>query len=125
MKALRTDCVRRSCCCCLREKITNHDSVSFNRKQRDSPDRETNPHGVACVCDKRDEEAEDHVDEEQDEGVEVESAEEPHQVARSPYVLEGVEDISTDDGEQALGHGVQSLELWTQKEKTKQTNIIC
>lgn len=59
--------------------------------------------GVIGISDKGDEEAEDHVDEERDEGVEVDSAEKPHQVTLLLHVLEGgIHVISVDQREQAL-----------------------
>ena len=47
--------------------------------------------GVIGACDERDEEAEHHVDEQADEGVQVELREEPHQAAAALLRLHGRE----------------------------------
>lgn len=63
--------------------------------------------GVIGVSDDCDEKAEDHVDEERDKGIEVDSAEDPHQAALPLHVLEGgIHVISVDQGEQTLRHRV-------------------
>lgn len=56
--------------------------------------------GVGNKCDKK---AEDHVDEERHKGVEVDSAEDPHQTALLIHVLEGGKHVvSVDQREQTL-----------------------
>lgn len=75
------------------------------------------PHldGVVGVGDEGDEEAEDHIDEERDKGVEIDPAEHPHQLALLLHVLEGgVHVVAIDQGEQALGHRVQRPKLKTE-----------
>lgn len=68
--------------------------------------------GVIGVRDDCDEEAEDHVDEERYEGVEVDPAEDPNQAALVLHVLEGgIHVVPVDQGEQALRHRVQGSEL--------------
>lgn len=68
--------------------------------------------GLIGVCDESDEQAEDHVDEEGDEGVQVEPAEQPHHVALIPHLLKGgVHVVPVDEWEEALCHLVQSSEL--------------
>ena len=68
--------------------------------------------GLVGVSDESDEEAEHHVDEEGDEGVEVEPAEEPHHVAPVSHLQEGgVHVVPIDEGEEALRHLVESSEL--------------
>lgn len=58
---------------------------------------------VVCVCDDGDEQAEDHVNEERHEGIDVHSAENPHQAALLLHVLEGGEHVvSVDQREQTL-----------------------
>lgn len=64
--------------------------------------------GVVGVSDDRDEKAEDHVDEERHKGIEVDSAEHPHQAALLLHVTEGGKHVVTvDQGEQTLRHRVQ------------------
>lgn len=71
--------------------------------------------GLVGVGDQGDEEAEHHVDEERDEGVQVTTTEQPHQVALLLHVLKGGEHVvSVDQGEQTLRHRVQGTELQTQ-----------
>lgn len=53
--------------------------------------------GVIGVGDDGDEEAEDHVDKERDEGIEVDPAENPHQAALLLHVLEGGEHVVSID----------------------------
>lgn len=68
--------------------------------------------GFIGVCYQRDEEAEHHVDEEGDEGVEVDSAEKPHNVGFTPQLQEGgVHVVPIDQREEALGHLVQCSKL--------------
>lgn len=68
--------------------------------------------GLVGVGDEADEEAEHHVDEEGDEGVEVDAAEQPHHVRLVPHLLEGgVHVIAVDQREEALRHLVQRPEL--------------
>ena len=68
--------------------------------------------GLVGAGDEGDEEAEDHVDEEADEGVQVDLAEEPHQVAVLLHFGEGNEHIvPVDEGEEALGHHGKGSEL--------------
>ena len=68
--------------------------------------------GLIGVCYKSDEEAEHHVDEEGDEGVEVKPAEQPHHVALVSHLQEGVVHVvPVDQREEALGHLVQRTEL--------------
>lgn len=65
----------------------------------------TNLDGLIGIGDEGDEEAEHHVDEERDEGVEVESAEQPHHVALVSHVQEGgIHVISIDQREETLSH---------------------
>lgn len=65
----------------------------------------TNLNGLIGVCNESDEEAEHHVDEEQDEGVEIESAEEPHHVALVSHLQEGgVHVVPIDQREETLAH---------------------
>ena len=72
----------------------------------------TNLDGLVGVSDESDEEAEHHVDEKGDEGVEVESAEEPHHVAVVSHLQEGgVHVVPVDEGEEALRHLVEGSEL--------------
>lgn len=81
--------------------------------------------GVIGISDKGDEEAEDHVDEERDEGVEVDSAEKPHQVTLLLHVLEGgIHVISVDQREQALWYCVQGPELTEQNRQGYGKNIF-
>lgn len=75
--------------------------------------------GVVGVCDEGDEEREHHIDEEGDEGVEVDAAEQPHQAV---FVLQlckgGVHVVTVDQREQALGHPTQALKLrWNEKKR--------
>lgn len=71
--------------------------------------------GVVGSRDERDEEAEHHVDEEADEGVEVELGEEPHQAAAALLRLHRRERhehvIPVDERKQALRHHRQRAEL--------------
>ena len=68
--------------------------------------------GVVGVGDEGDEEAEDHVDEERNKGVEVDPAESPHQAALLLHVLKGGEHIvSVDQREQTFWHCVQRPKL--------------
>ena len=68
--------------------------------------------GLVGVSDESNEQAEHHVDEERDEGVEVESAEKPHHVALVSHLQEGgVHVVSVDQREEALGHPVERSEL--------------
>lgn len=64
--------------------------------------------GVVGACDECDEETEHHVDEQADEGVQVELREEPDQAAAALLRLHGREGhehvIPVDEREQALGH---------------------
>lgn len=72
------------------------------------------PHlnGFVGAGDEGDEEAEDHVDEEADEGVEVDLAEEPDQIAVLLHLGEGDEHIvPVDEGEEALGYHGKGAEL--------------
>lgn len=68
--------------------------------------------GVIGVGDECDEKAEDHVDKEWHEGVEVDSAEHPHQAVLLLHVLKsGKHVVSIDQREQTLWHSVQRPEL--------------
>ena len=68
--------------------------------------------GFIGVRDEGDEQTENHVDEQGHKGVQVDTAVEPHHVALHLHVFErGEHVISVDQGEQALGHGVQCAEL--------------
>lgn len=68
--------------------------------------------GGVGVGDDGDEEAEDHVDEERYEGVEVDPAENPNKAALLVHVLKGGEHVvPVDEGEQALRHRVQRPKL--------------
>lgn len=72
--------------------------------------------GVIGVCNEGDEEAEDHVDEEWNEGVEVDPAENPHEHAFLLHVLEGGEHVvSINEWEQTLWHRIQGPELKQKK----------
>lgn len=65
----------------------------------------TNLDGLIGIGDESDEEAEHHVDEERDEGVEVDSAEQPHHVALVSHLQEGGEHVvSIDQWEETLSH---------------------
>lgn len=69
-------------------------------------------YGIVGVSDDCDEKAEDHVDKERDKGIEVNSAENPHQAAFLLHVFKGGKHvISIDQGEQTLWHCVQGAEL--------------
>lgn len=77
--------------------------------------------GFIGVCNERDEQTEDHVDEQGHKGVEVETTVEPHQVAFLLHVFKGREHVvAIDQGEQALGHSVQCAEL---KENNGETSV--
>lgn len=68
--------------------------------------------GLIGVSNESDEEAEHHVDEEGDEGVEVKSAEKPHHVAPVSYLLESdVDVVPVDEREEALCRLVEGSEL--------------
>ena len=68
--------------------------------------------GFIGVGDEGDEEAEHHVDEEGDEWVEVDPAEQPHQVRLVPHGFEGsVHVVPVDEREETLCHLVQGPEL--------------
>lgn len=68
--------------------------------------------GLVGAGDEGDEEAEDHVDEEADEGVQVDLAEEPHQVTVLLHLGEGDEHIvPVDEREEALRHHGKGAEL--------------
>lgn len=68
--------------------------------------------GAVGVRDDGDEEAEDHVDEERYEAVEVDPAKDPNQAALLLHVLEGGEHVvSVDQREQTLRHRVQRPKL--------------
>lgn len=70
--------------------------------------------GLVRVSDESDEEAEHHVDEERNVGVEVDSAEKPHHVAVISHLQEGgVHVIPIDEGEKAFRHLVKRSELET------------
>lgn len=72
--------------------------------------------GGVGVGDDGDEKAEDHVDEEGYEGVEVDPAENPNKAALLVHVLKGGEHVvPVDEGEQALRHRVQRPKLWPKK----------
>lgn len=68
--------------------------------------------GLVGVGNEGDEERQHHVDEQRDEGVEVGAAENPHQ---SVFVLQlgkgGEHVVAIQQGEKALGHTAQALEL--------------
>ena len=71
--------------------------------------------GLVRPGDKGDEERQHHVDEEGDEGVEVDLAEDPHQRAAALQAGEGHEHVvAVDEREQTLGHTGQSPELRSQ-----------
>lgn len=73
---------------------------------------QTDLDGLVGVSDESNEQAEHHVDEKGDEGVEVESAEKPHHVALVSHLQEGgVHVVPVDEGEEALCHPVQCSEL--------------
>ena len=77
-----------------------------------SGEEEKHLDGLVGVGDEGDEEAEHHVDEEGDEGVEVDSAEQPHQVRLVPHGFEGgVHVVAVDEREETLRHLVQGSEL--------------
>lgn len=70
--------------------------------------------GLVGVGNEGDEEAEHHIDEEGDEGVEVKSAEKPHHVTLVSHPPEsGVHVIAIEEREEALGHFVQRSKLKT------------
>lgn len=61
--------------------------------------------GLVRSGDEGDEQRQDHVDEERDEGVQVDLAEEPHQRAAHLHLGERHKHVVTvDEGEQALRH---------------------
>lgn len=65
-----------------------------------------------------DEQAEHHIDEEGDEGVEVKSAEKPHHVTLVSHPQEsGVHVVAIEEREEALCHFVQRSKLKTLKKK--------
>lgn len=68
--------------------------------------------GLIGVSNESDEQAEHHVDEERDEGVEVKSAEKPHHVALVSHLQKGgVHVVPVDEREEALRHLVECSEL--------------
>lgn len=68
--------------------------------------------GFVGVGDESDEQAEHHVDEERDEGVEVESAEQPHHVAFVSHPQKGAKHVvPVDEREEALCHFVKCSKL--------------
>lgn len=90
-----------------KSEICSHDDESSNQKVQ-----VCHLDCVVCVGDDGDEEAEDHVYEERHKGVEVDSAEDPHQVVLLLHVLEsGKHVVSVDQGEETLRHRVQAPEL--------------
>lgn len=75
---------------------------------------QTDLDGLVGVGNEGDEEAENHVDEEGDEGIEVKSAEKPHHVTLVSQPQEsGVHVITIDEREEALGHFVKCSKLKT------------
>lgn len=76
--------------------------------------------GVVGTSDERDEETQHHVDEETDEGVEVELGEEPDEAAASLLRLHRREChehvVPVDEREQALRYHGQRAELWPSSE---------
>lgn len=84
--------------------------LSFN-SQQEAYDR-TDLDGFIWASDKGNEEAENHVDEEADKSVQVQLAEEPHQVAVLLHCGKGHKHvIPVDEGEKALGHLWEGAEL--------------
>ncbi len=73
---------------------------------------QTDLNGLIGVSDKSDEQAEHHVDEEGDEGIEVESAEKPNHVALVSHLQKGgIHVVSIDEREEALCHFVKRSKL--------------
>lgn len=73
---------------------------------------QTDLDGLIGVSNHSDEQAEHHVDEEGDEGVEVKSAEKPHHVALVSHLQEGgVHVVPVDEREETLCHLVERSEL--------------
>lgn len=82
--------------------------------------------GLVCVCDEGNEQTEHHVNEEREEGVEVEPAEQPHHVSLLSHLLEsGVQVITVDQREQALRHLVQGPELVENQLVTLCIKVCC
>lgn len=76
----------------------------------------TNFDGFIGVGDESNEQAENHVNEQGDEGVEVEPAEEPNHVAVvSSFQKGGVHVIPVNEGEEAFCHFAQCAELEDKK----------
>ena len=70
------------------------------------------------VSDQSNEQAEHHVDEEGDEGVEVDSAEKPHHITLVSHLQEGgVHVVPIDEGEEALCHLVKCSKLKKKKKR--------
>lgn len=75
--------------------------------------------GLIGVGNEGDEEAEHHIDEEGDEGVQVKSAEKPHHVTLVSHPQEsGVHVVAVEEREEALGHFVQRSKLKTLKKSS-------
>ena len=75
--------------------------------------------GLVGAGDEGDEERQHHVDEEGDEGVEVDLAEDPDQGAAALQAGEGHEHVvAVDEREQTLGHTGQSPELRSESKNT-------
>ncbi len=73
---------------------------------------QTDLDGLIGAGNESDEEAEHHVNEEGDEGVEVDSAEQPHHVALVPHLQEGgVHVVPIDEREEAFCHFVKRSKL--------------
>lgn len=73
---------------------------------------QTDLDGFVRVSDESNEQTEHHVDEDRDEGVEVESAEEPHHVGLVSHLQKGgIHIVTVDEREEAVCHFVQSSEL--------------
>lgn len=82
----------------------------------------TNLDGLVGVGDESDEEAQHHVDEERDEGVEIEPAEKPDHVALVSHLEEGsIHVVPIDQWEQTLAH----LCKWPELEKQNDFMCIC
>lgn len=74
--------------------------------------------GVVRIGDERNEKAEDQVNEEADEGVQVKATEQPHQGALLLDLSEGSKHVvSVDQRKQAFGHYVQVFELQGQTQR--------
>ena len=90
------------------------------------PKAQTAPYhdGVVGSGDECDEEGQHHVDEEGDDGVEVDLTEDPHQGAASLHLRERHKHVvPVDEREQALGHRGQGAELGRERANCKSSLV--